>query len=337
MKKLVLAILLFSGCDNLKDEVNDNSDSNILQSDKLEKPKNIKDDSNLHPERNLKYWGNWKNIQTDEKLYITSKNQVLVTEIEDNLIQIGSDYYIRTGARNVKISGSVYDDGTGRTIKGFESIGNVDIILQNLLDRNIEANITSQDDGTFKLVPKETANFKSSFKSDKTVFYANGKIYLGEIIIKNIGYDVGRGTHFNLSLDNAKTFESQTVLGSIPVNGEKRIPISCSFNSQTENMRTYYLVVEILDALNRKWLDKIEIQVFKGNFQLQLKSENLIQGILQKPDGSNIRISTKDRNISLPLVLIVIVDNIPTTFAPFLYCILAKECVLLIEALLNLN
>ncbi len=296
--------------------------------------------------KNFDYWGSWKDIESGEELYITTESDIEIESIGENLIKIGENYYLRSGARNVKFQGDIYDDGAGQTLnslgrvtKGFESIGSIDIILKNILDKNIRAEIRSENDGTFKdeslptgdydlkvedetrvvetvvelvreeedlgsfqLVPKGTANFKSRLKKSDTIIYGDGTTYSGEVIIKNIGYDVGRGLSFSLSLEGAESFSHEPVLGSIAVDGEKVIPITFSFSPQYNNLKSYYLVVDVVDANNRTWRDRIEIPVHKGSFELQFESQQSITAVISKPNGENIDISGTSKSLQLPLL-----------------------------------
>ena len=333
MRNVVLAILgiaIFSGCGSDGGSSSENESSKVSENETVSKVRSTK---------NSKYWGEWKNIKTENTLYITSKESLTITEIDENIIKIDSNYYLRAGARNVKLAGKLYDDGTGRKTKGYESIGGIDIILQNILDENIEANITAKDDGsfsdntlptgdynltvqddsrevetvvslvrenedigTFKLVPKGIANFKASFKSDTQILYADGNEFSGEVIVENIGKAIGEGLNFTISLQNAKTFQDDTVLGSIPVNGKKRIPVRFSFNPQYENVKNYKLAIGIRDSQNRKWSETVEIPVSKGSFSLSIKSQKSLNGMLTDPDGKVFQIKTSDKIINLPLI-----------------------------------
>jgi len=333
MRNVVLAILgiaIFSGCGSDGGGSSENESPKVSENEIVSKVRSTK---------NSKYWGEWKNIKTENTLYITSKESLNITEIDENIIKIDSNYYLRAGARNVKLAGKLYDDGTGRKTKGYESIGGIDIILQNVLDENIEANITAKDDGsfsdntlptgdynltvqddsrevetvvslvrenedigTFKLVPKGIANFKASFKSDTQILYADGNEFSGEVIVENIGKAIGEGLNFTISLQNAKTFQDDTILGSIPVNGKKRIPVRFSFNPQYENVKNYKLAIGIQDSQNRKWSETVEIPVSKGSFSLSIKSQKSLNGMLTDPDGKVFQIKTSDKVINLPLI-----------------------------------
>ncbi len=288
--------------------------------------------------KNMEFWGEWQSLDnSSNKIYVTTQTGGTIESVQENLVKIDGKYYMRTGARNINFSGSVYDDGAGRTVKGFESIANIEIVLKSSLDDNIKTNIKSdengsfkdsslpagdysltvnddnrtvetnvslvrdgQDIGSFQLVPKGLANFQTNFESSTEFFYGNGQIYNGEIIVKNIGYDVGRGLSFEISLDDAKTFTKGSVLGSIPIGTEKRIPVTFSFNEQIENEKNYNLLVKIKDSSNRVWQEKGLITVYKTSFNLNMKSQVNLNGTLKYPSGKSITINNSNVEILLP-------------------------------------
>jgi|GEM_PF-5901720 len=92
--------------------------------------------------KNMEFWGEWQSLDnSSNKIYVTTQTGGTIELVQENLVKIDSKYYMRTGARNINFSGSVYDDGAGRTVKGFESIANIEIVLKSSLDDNIKANI----------------------------------------------------------------------------------------------------------------------------------------------------------------------------------------------------
>jgi hypothetical protein len=326
---LVLALLLFSACGSDDSGDSSNSQEETTKESEISQTKSTK---------NFKYWGEWKSVRNSETLYISTKTTQNITEIEEDLIKIGSEYYIRLGSRNVNLKGSLYEDGTGRAIQNYRDIGGIEIILENLLDSNIQTEITSKDDGTFKdnslptgdykisvsvddlkvdgevsliqeeedigafkLVPKNLANFKSTFYQTNYIF-GDGQKYNGYLLVKNIGEDVGRGVTYSLTLDGATTFEVEPSLGSIPIGDTKIVPLSFSFPKQSENLKNYTLKVEIKDANNRQWNDEVHIPVHKGFFTLEMRSENSISGTLQDPNDGAIEFSGFSKSVKLPLI-----------------------------------
>jgi len=324
MRNLVLAVLLivqFSGCGS---DGGGSSENDISQ---------FKD-------RNIKYWGEWRSFQTGETKYITTKDDIAITEVEDNIIQIDSDYYIRLGSRNVNFSGEIYkEQEQARATKGYESIGGIDIILQNIIDPNIKAEVSSdekgdfydnslptgdynlkverenqfvesevslvredEDIGAFKLVPKGLANFKIEFESEAEFFYADKDIYKGFIKITNIGNSIAKGLNFISKIDGSNTFKDKPVLGSVKVKEFKKIPIEFSFPKQNGTIKQYILNVDIRDAENRAWREHINLNAYKRSFALHIKSEKRIKGSLKFPNWKSISLDTKDIILNLPVL-----------------------------------
>ena len=325
---IFLVLLSFNGCGSdsedstdLNNSSYDNDISNII---------NGEEDSsdNAQSTRNSKYWGDWREVKSQKKLYITSKTDLKIDEVGADLIKIEDNYYFRFGSRNVDFAGNVQSDKNGaiaKSIKGFEDIGGIDILLRNLKDGNIETSTKTETDGTFQnkdlptgdysmkiesnskivelnvslvqdnedlgsftLIPKGLANFKISFESDSDTLYANEKLYTGKIIVKNVGYDIGTGLNYSISLNGAKSFQENSSIGSIPKGTIKEIPVSFSFSEQFENVKDYKLVVEITSAKNYHWKEETIIQVHKGMFRVFLSAEKEIQGVLKYPNGKDL-------------------------------------------------
>ncbi len=327
---LVLAQVLFNGCGSGGSESSSSTSSTNNTNDTIS--------STEKSTKNIDHWGEWQTISGSSKIYITSKTNSQIEQVEENLIKVDSKYYIRSGNRNVKFVGSIYDDGAGRVSKGFESIAGIEIILRNANDssitttvvtdsngtfsdstlpsgnykltvddgdRIIDTNITLQQDnqdiGSFQLVSRTLANFKSKFESDAKYFYANGLEYKGEVVVRNIGYALGKGLSYTMTLDGAKTFSRDNILGSIPIDGEVRVPVSFSFDTQTENEKDYKLAVKIVDSSSRVWTDNINIKVHKTPFKLSIMSRSSnLSGSLRLPDGRIEKIDTTDELIYLP-------------------------------------
>ncbi len=318
---LVLAQILFNGCGS--------GGSGSTSSTSTERST-----------KNIDYWGEWESIDNSSKtVYITSQTGGNIEAVKDqeNLIVIDGKYFKRIGSRNVNFTGSVYDDGAGRILSGFESIAGIEIILRNSNDENIEATVKSdangvfkdnslpagdykltvndvnrtvetnvslvrdgQDIGAFQLVPKGLANFQTNFQSQTEFFYGNGTVYSGEVVVRNIGYDVGRGLSYDISLDGAKTFSKNNVLGSIAVGDEVRIPVTFSFDSQVENEKTYKIKVKIADSSKRIWQDSGTITVYKNSFNFNLSAEKVLNGTIKYPSGKFVSINSKNKTVTLP-------------------------------------
>jgi hypothetical protein len=151
-EKVNFVVLSFATALTLSSCGSDSSDSsetagNILNSDsEVEKSSENSDvssptDTTVSPDRNTKYWGEWREVKTQKELYITSQSNFTIEEVGTDLIKIDENYYFRFGTRNVNFSGSVSteSDITTKAIKSFEGIGSIDVVLKNIKDSNIQA------------------------------------------------------------------------------------------------------------------------------------------------------------------------------------------------------
>jgi hypothetical protein len=173
---------------------------------------------------------------------------------------------------------------------------------ESVVEVEVSLEKDSEDLGSFTLVPKGTANFKILFESKTEIFYGDEKLYTGDIVVENIGYGIGSGLNFDVSLDGAKTFNENTVLGSIPIGSTKKIPVEFSFNPQLENVVDYTLSVDITDANGNIWREETYIPVHKGLFRTILSAEQDIQGVLKYPDGKRVEINEANKVLDLPLI-----------------------------------
>ncbi len=289
--------------------------------------------------KNIDFWGEWQSVNGSDKIYITSKTAGAIENIEDNLIKLDNHYYIRTGDRNVKFSGSIYNNVSERTTQGFEDIANIELVLKSAIDTNIQetvvsdnngsfsgdslpsgkyiitansndkvidANITLEKDnddiGSFQLVSRNLANFKSTFESNTEAFYGNGQVYNPTLIISNIGFAIGKGLNYSMKIDGAKSFSRENVLGSIPINGEIRVPVTFSFDTQIENEKLYKLNITIGDSSGLTWSENININVHKKPFILNIVSrsgENL-NGSIKLPNGKIKKFEDSNLQLVLP-------------------------------------
>jgi hypothetical protein len=322
---IIFNLFLFYGCE----ENDNNDDSNTSNTS----------ETTAEPTKNSEFWGEWKELKTQDLIYITSQTNLSIEKLEDGLIQINNKYYLRSGTRNVNLNGSI-ESTIEKTTQNFNNIGSIDLILENLKDANIraelnisnngsfsdnslptgdysliaqnndqivEANISltqeSENLGNFKLMSKDKANFQIEFDSDVSNFFADGTKYSANIIVKNIGYGLGAGLFYEISLDGVKSFESSPSIGTILSKQSKNIPVSFSFEEQFENIKNYILNIKITDANSVTWERETQIAVHKGTFDFNFKTEKNIEGVIKYPNGNILNLSFNDtENIKLPLI-----------------------------------
>jgi hypothetical protein len=110
---------------------------------------------------NKDYWGEWQEVgtRTTKRLYITSQTELENMIIHENdIIEIDSQFFIRTGVNNVNLQGKVYGEKQSvstsslRSTKatGFVNMANIEIYLQNMEDEYINATTKTDENGTFE-------------------------------------------------------------------------------------------------------------------------------------------------------------------------------------------
>ena len=161
---VLMVLNIITGCGT--DDSFDDSNSTTL----LTRPNYVEGVSN----RNIKYWGSWKDIKSGNELYIASQN-LNIEEIEENLIKIDSDYYLRNGSRNVKVSGGIYlpdiqtsseSSRNTKAVSGYASIGGIEVYLQNIQDSNINDTVITDENGTFESTSLPVGDYHMEITQD---------------------------------------------------------------------------------------------------------------------------------------------------------------------------
>jgi len=192
---LILAIFSFNGCGS-------GGDGSDIE-ENLTRPDFVQGVS----DRNIKYWGDWKNIKSNEDLYIISNNSFEIEQIEDDIIKIDSDYYLRSGLRFVNLKGAIYlpEEDTVRQTKAlspYSDIGNIEVYLQNILDPNINETVKTDENGFFESKKLPAGNYHMEITKD-------GIITRSDITLTLDDENLGR---FKLVSDGSANFK--VILGS---------------------------------------------------------------------------------------------------------------------------
>lgn len=303
-----------------------------------------------------KYYGSWKYAHDGSEIYITSSTVLDFSEVDENQLKVNDNgntkYLIRNGVENVNISGNVYDKSglTASTVlassnykRGSSRIGGINVVLENIKDKKIKTNITTEDNGVFMdntlpagtynitaekdglevktvvsindkntdignyfLVDANTNNFKTELILNDKFIYADEQIYNGVVRVHNISNIDGIGLNYTLSLtdENLKSFNYGTVIGTIEAGNYKDIPIHISFNNFLLNEKDIQLNVKIKDVNNNEWNDKLSFKVFRTKLRINFSSEQSnIRGYVTLPNNQQKDINLSGGYIEVPSLI----------------------------------
>ena len=234
MRNIVLAILgiaIFSGCgsdgggSSENENVSESLVSNIQESNKIiETEKSAK---------NFKYWGEWETLNNSEIIYISTKDNFTITDLEENLIKIDEVIYQRKGFRNVKVEGKLSKREI-RSLKGYETIGGIELILKNVTDENIKTEMEVKDDGTFKNDSLPTGEYKLSLDSKNVSLNVLVRL-ISEYEELNLNLDPNQE---NLSIEDIsdliKGINQQKPIAELEISGETR-PLTFDFSKSSDD------------------------------------------------------------------------------------------------------
>ncbi|MEA2050462.1 MAG: putative Ig domain-containing protein, partial [Campylobacterota bacterium] len=189
-----------------------------------------------------KYYGKWIEAQSGDELSIDTTTILEYTAPNDDQLEIDinntSKKYLRASLSKINLKGQLTKRTTTvRGLRDYATIGDIDVILQNILDPNIKATITTdtngyfedtslpagdytiqansndiqidttisisdeqEDLGTFVLLEEDTHNFKAELFLNESFIIADGKMQNATIKVKNIGAKKSLGTNFSIKL-----------------------------------------------------------------------------------------------------------------------------------------
>jgi len=292
------------------------------------------------------YYGKWLRVDTKEEINILSSNLIENYEIQsDNLIKMyenDSSYYLmRAGLSDIVVNGTLQSIENDTTKKSPSRIGGVNVILVNVLDKNINSDVITEDDGSFetsslpsgtynltvdeekistitiskpieeigvyKLTGDNLHNFKAELILDDEFLYADERTHTAKIRVHNISNQVGYGLYYRLNLEDSdlKSFTNDLVKGSIEAKKYIDIPIYLSFNQISKNSKNVNVDIEITDVQNNKWADSFSFPLHKGYFSVNIATEeNRVKGYIIMPNTHKVKNIDIDSygTIRLPLV-----------------------------------
>ncbi|MCV6608987.1 MAG: FG-GAP-like repeat-containing protein [Campylobacterales bacterium] len=279
-----------------------------------------------------KYYGKWMYIHSGEEIDIISTTELDYTELDSNLIRIteadgSSTHIMRASIANTKVSGKLKKLTT--TSRSYGGVGGMNVVLQNVLDPKIKAEVKTNDDGTFEdsslpsgtysvnaqdgdesfnmnfdleeevedlgnmsLAENGTHNFKTELLLDKEFVYADGNEYTGKIRVHNISNEIGLGLNYDIVLEDKfkKSFSETIVLGSVESKGYRDIPIRFSFNPIYDNYRKIDVNVTINDANSNSWFDSFSFLLYKRSFDINVATAQAnIKGYIVMPNTKEIK------------------------------------------------
>jgi len=260
-----LLILLFvSGCSN--DAIDSNDADNV--DDTITAPT---------PKISSKYYGKWIYVHSGEEIDILTSTDLVVTQVDDdrNLLTVtknGVTYYLARASlanttANGRIEAVVSTTSAPSRISGYAGIGNINIVLSNVIDAKIKEATTTRDDGsfvtttlptgtydlqadnitfvvelkneineigTYKLTGSDLNNFKAELIVTEDFIYADTYTYEAILRVHNISDKVGYGLNYDINMSGGAhdsfTEGSLDALGSVQARSYKDIPLSFSFS-----------------------------------------------------------------------------------------------------------
>ena len=358
----VLVVLVFLvGCGD--SDSADDSNVTVIDSSEVEEARILaekeKEDARIKEEARIlaeeeakqkfspKYYGKWLRVDTKKEINILSSTMIENYDIQsDNLIKVYKDdssyYLMRAGLSDIVVNGTLQSIENDTTIKKSPSrIGGINVILVNVLDKNISSDVTTEDDGSFetsslpsgtynlrvdeeevstitisepieeigvyKLTGDNLHNFKAELILEDKFLYADEHTHTAKIRVHNISNQVGYGLHYKFNLEDSdlKSFTNDLVKGSIKAKNYIDIPIHISFNQISQNSKNINIDVEIIDVQNNRWADSFSFTLHKGYFSVNIATEeNRVKGYIIMPNThkvKNIDIGSYG-TIKLPLV-----------------------------------
>jgi len=345
-----LLVVVVIGCGGNEDS-NDNAQSDQNKSVEIQKKQEVVEENttveeikgNFAPE----YYGKWLRVDNQEEREILSSTNIENYDIESkNLIKIneaGTTYYLmRAGLSDIVAKGVLEQIKTDSNLsKAPAHIGGINVVLENVLDKKIKAEVATNDDGSFKtsslpagtydlslegtkistvilekpvedlgvykLTGDNLHNFKAELILEDEFLYADEKVHNAKIRVHNISNEVGYGLFYTIELqdDDLKSFSSDAVKGSIKPKEYKDIPIHFAFNQLKQNSKNLKVNVTITDVQKHKWVDSFSFVVHKGYFYVNVATqEDRVKGYIIMPQTHEVK--SIDINgsgaIKLPLV-----------------------------------
>ena len=320
--------------EDLDNDVNDTSNNgntvDVILTSQIDTPNTI----------DPKFYGGWTYTHNGQEIYITSETSLVLEEIADSgLLTVTNDgikyHLMRSSVAKVNLSGRI--EAASLAVKssplkkasGHAGIARFDVIIENVLDSSIRAEITTDENGTFsdtslpagtynmtaidgdnelkatvnierkeenlgtfKITDDASYNFKAELILDKEFIYADTSSYTGKIRIHNLSEIRGTGLYYTISLtdDNLISFQNDNAKGTLDPLTYQDINVSFSFNPLFENEKSINIDVEIGDVYLNTWNDSFNFTVYKSPIDINMLSESSnVKGYLIMPNTNKIK------------------------------------------------
>ena len=222
---------------------------------------------------------------------------------------VGGINVILSNVKDENISTTAVTDSNGDFDINDLPAGTYDVSVDDGVE-GIQTQITltdsSEDVGNLFLTGDNTNNFKTELMMNDEFIYADGNTYAGVVRVHNVSQVDGIGLSYNITLtDNTlKSFSFDNVLGSIPAQGYKDIPISMSFNSFLLNERTVTVNTTVKDINYNEWNDSLYFKAYREKLRINFNSEqSIIRGYISLPNRNQKNINLSNGYIEAPYTI----------------------------------
>jgi len=236
-----------------------------------------------------------------------------------SLSAAGGISVILQNVNDENINSDVETDSQGNFTDNTLPAGTYDVSASdgtNTVEAQITIDENSEDIGSLLLANGSLHNFKTELILNDDFIYSDGATYQGIVRVHNISQVDGIGLNYTVTLSDSKlkSFTVDNVVGSIPAQQYKDIPISLSFNPFLLNEKTISINTTIRDINYNEWSDDLRFTAYRKKQRLNFRSEQSnIRGYISLPNK-------KQRNINLSSGYI----DIPSTLGNDYYIVLAN-------------
>jgi hypothetical protein len=238
-----------------------------------------------------------------------SRNTLSAKTSSSGISGIGGINVILTNIKDENINTSANTDSNGDFDVSDLPAGTYDVSVDNGaegIDTQITLTDSSEDVGNLFLAGENTNNFTTELMMNDEFIYADGNTYTGVVRVHNVSQVDGIGLSYNISLSDSslKSFSFDNVLGSIPAQGHKDIPIRMSFNSFLLNERKITVNTVIKDINYNEWNDNLHFQADRKKLRVNFSSEQSnVRGYISLPNRKQKNINLSNGYIEVPYTI----------------------------------
>src|SRR5690554_3446421 len=187
--------------------------------------------------------------------------------------------------------------------------GTYDVTVGNETE-GIRAQVTltdsNEDIGNFLLADSSTNNFKTELYMNNEFIYLDGNTYSGFVRVHNISNVAGIGLSYSINItdNNLKSFSFDNVLGSIPAQGYKDIPIRMSFNPFLLNQKEITVNTTIKDINYNEWNDSLYFTAYRDKLRVNFSAEQaIVRGYISLPNRKQKSINLSSGYVEVPYTM----------------------------------